>query len=81
MNAVGSILIGVAILFGGGYALKKIYAVVKGTALDQIHLGQPSLSAFSNKMTCTKFSDTGAFVKIKWGCHSTSQHVRKTNTN
>lgn len=65
MNAVNGIFIALALVFGGGYALDKIYVTVKSTAVERIHRGMPSLTAFTNRLTCSKITDSGKFVKTK----------------
>jgi len=66
MNAVNGIFVALAIIFGGGYALDKIYVTVKGAAVERIQHGMPSLSAFTNRLTCSKISKSGTLVPV--GC-------------
>ena len=65
MNAVNSIFVAVALVFGGGYALDKIYVTVKRAAIERIHQEQPSLSRFTNRLTCAKIDKSGNFVRAK----------------
>lgn len=65
MNAVSGIFVALAIVFGGGYALDKIYVVVKRAAVERIHQGQPSLAEFTNRLTCSKISKDGQLVHSK----------------
>ena len=67
MNAVISIFMAVAIVFGGGYALDKIYVTIRHAAIERIQKGQPSLSAFTNRLTCSKISMSGTLVGAKCG--------------
>src|SRR2546423_1666635 len=53
MNSVNSIFLAVAVIFGGGYALDKIYVSVKTGAVELIHQGMPHLSEFTNRLTCS----------------------------
>ena len=65
MNAVGGIFVGLALLFGGGYALDKIYVTVKQAAVERIQKGQPSLSAFTTRLTCARIDKSGNFARTK----------------
>jgi len=65
MNSVSGIFVAISLIFGGGYAADKIYMAVKRTAIQQVHAGMPSLSAFTNRMTCSKISDAGTLVSTK----------------
>jgi hypothetical protein len=65
MNAVNSIFMAVAIVFGAGYALDKIYVTVRRAAIERIHQGQPSLSEFTNRLTCAQIDKSGNLVKAK----------------
>jgi hypothetical protein len=65
MNAVNSIFVGLALVFGGGFALDKIFVAVKRAAVERIHQGQPSLSEFTNRLTCAKIDKSGNFVGAK----------------
>jgi hypothetical protein len=67
MNAVSGIFMALAIVFGGGYALEKIQRTIERAALEQIHHGMPSLSAFTNRLTCSKISNAGTLVPAKCG--------------
>lgn len=69
MNAVSGIFVALAIIFGGGYALDKIYVAVKRTAVEQVHHGMPSLSRFTNRLTCSKISAAGNLEPTKCGGH------------
>jgi hypothetical protein len=66
MNAVSGIFVALALIFGGGYALDKIYVNVKSAAVERVHRGMPSLSAFTNRLTCSEISKSGDLVLI--GC-------------
>lgn len=63
MNAVSGIFVALAIIFGGGFVLEKIYVAVKTAAVERIHRGQPSLMSFTNKLTCSKISKDGNLEK------------------
>jgi hypothetical protein len=65
MNTVNGIFIALAIIFGGNYALNKIYFVVKRATVERIHKGQPSLEEFTNRLTCSKIDKSGNFVRMK----------------
>lgn len=67
MNAINGIFVAVALVFGGGYALDKIYVAVKRATVERIHRGQPSLSAFTNRLTCSKIAESGVLVRFKCG--------------
>lgn len=68
MSTVNGIFIALALVFGGGYALDKIYVAVKTAAVERIQKGQPSLSQFTNRLTCSHISaQTGALIKDKCG--------------
>jgi hypothetical protein len=62
MNAVSGIFVALALIFGGGYALDKIYVATKMAAVERIHRGMPHLSEFSNRLTCSKIGRIGALV-------------------
>ncbi|MBX3032606.1 MAG: hypothetical protein KF865_01690 [Bdellovibrionaceae bacterium] len=64
MNAINGIFVALALVFGGGYALDKIYAAVKGAAVERVNRGTPSLSSFTNRLTCSKISKEGDLQKI-----------------
>ncbi len=64
MNAINGIFVALAIIFGGGYALDKIYFTVKKAAVERIQKGQPSLSRFTNKLTCSRISRDGKLERI-----------------
>jgi hypothetical protein len=66
MNAVSGIFVALAL---GGYALDKIYLTVKRAAVERIQRGQPSLSDFTNRLTCSKIAMTGTLVPVKCGHH------------
>lgn len=65
MNAVNGIFVAIALIFGGSYALNKIYVAVKRAAIERIYRGQPPLSAFTNRLTCSKISHQGKLVPLK----------------
>jgi hypothetical protein len=67
MNSVSGIFVAVALIFGGGYALDKIYLATKMAAVERIHRGMPHLSDFTNRLTCSKISEGGRLVPIKCG--------------
>lgn len=64
MNAVNGIFLALAIIFGGGYALEKIHTAIKRAAIFQVHRGMPSLSNFTNRLTCSKISERGDLERI-----------------
>ena len=65
MNAVNGIFVALAVIFGGGYALDKIYVTVKQAALERVHRGQPSLEQFTNRLTCARISKSGELLTLK----------------
>ena len=65
MNALSSIFVAVALVFGGGYALDRIYVSVKRAAVERIHRGQPSLEAFTNRLTHARIGKSGDLVPLK----------------
>ena len=67
MNAVSSIFIALSLIFGGGYALNKIYVATKVAAVERVHRGMPHLSDFTNRLTCSKISAAGTLVPIRCG--------------
>lgn len=67
MNAVNSIFVALSLIFGGGYALEKIYVTVKYAAVERIQRGQPSLEHFTNRLTCSKISRSGTLVRVDCG--------------
>lgn len=62
MNAVSGIFVALSLIFGGGYALNKIYLSAKSAAVERIQKGTPPLSRFTSQLTCAKFSKTGDYV-------------------
>lgn len=81
MNAVSGIFVALSIVFGGGYALHEIYVATKVAAVERIHRGMPHLSDFTNRLTCSKISKTGAFVPIRCGKRSeTNKPKRKSGS-
>lgn len=67
MSSVSNIFVALAFIFGGGYALDKIYVTVRTAALQEIHRGMPPLSEFTNRLTCSKISTKGELVPAKCG--------------
>lgn len=67
MNAVNGIFIALAFIFGGGYALNKIYVAVRVAAVERVHRGMPHLSDFTNRLTCSKISTAGTLVPTRCG--------------
>jgi hypothetical protein len=67
MNSVSGIFIGLAVLFGGGYALDRIYVTVKEASVERIHRGMPSLSEFTSRLSCSKISTAGTLVRKRCG--------------
>ena len=65
MNAVSGIFVALALIFGGGYALDRIYVAPKRAAVERVQRGTPSLSHFTNQLTCSKFSPSGEYVAAK----------------
>ena len=63
MNAVSGIFIALSLVFGGGYALNKIYVVTKRAAVERIQRGMPPLARFTNQLTCSKISKDGRLVR------------------
>ena len=64
MNAVNGIFVALAVIFGGGYALDKIYVATKVAAVERIHRGMPHLSDFTNRLTCSKINQRGELQRI-----------------
>lgn len=73
MNAVSGIFVALALIFGGGYALEKIFLTVKQAAVENIHHGMPSLSQFTNRLTCSHIASDGNLVPLKCGRNHTPQ--------
>lgn len=67
MNSVGGIFVAVAMVFGGGYAMNKIYVAIKMAAVERVQKGMPHLSEFTNRMTCSRISRTGTLIPAKCG--------------
>jgi hypothetical protein len=65
MNAVSGIFVALSLIFGGGYALNKIYVATKTAAVERIQRGMPPLSRFTNQLTCSKISASGKLVPVK----------------
>ena len=65
MNAISGIFIALSLVFGGGYALNKIYVITKRTAVERIQRGMPPLSRFTNRLTCSKISASGDYMTTK----------------
>jgi hypothetical protein len=65
MDSVNGIFVALSLIFGGGYALDKIYVSVRHAAVVEIHHGMPSLSEFTNRMTCSKISPAGTLTHLK----------------
>ena len=59
-----------AILFTGGiltFGISEAYFLMKKEALTKIQEAQPSLSKFTESLTCRKFDDKMSLVKIASG--------------
>ncbi len=67
MNAISGIFMALSLVFGGGYALNKIYITTKRAAVERIQRGMPPLSRFTNRLTCSKISASGDYVTAKCG--------------
>lgn len=67
MNSVSGIFVALSLVFGGGYALQKIYMATKMAAVERIHRGMPHLSDFTNRLTCSKISRSGALIPATCG--------------
>lgn len=65
MNAVSGIFLALSLIFGGGYALDKILRETKRGAVEHVQRGMPSLSQFTNRLTCSKISTSGTHVRMK----------------
>ena len=63
MNAVGGIFTALVLVFGGGYAVDRIYVTVRKAAIERIQRGQPHLSDFTNRLTCRQISRDGELVR------------------
>jgi len=70
MNSVGGIFVGLALMFGGGYALDKIYLTVKRAAVERIQKGQPSLMSFTTMLTCAEISVADGKLRPIKNCRS-----------
>jgi hypothetical protein len=77
MNAVSGIFVALALIFGGGYALDRIYVATKMAAVERIHRGMPHLSEFSNRLTCSKISKAGELVPSQHCNHAQSLKRRQ----
>ena len=75
MNSVGSIFVALSLLFGGGYALDKIYVYTKTAAVKHIQRGLPSLESFTNRLTCSRISASGNLVPARRSHLSTGKKV------
>lgn len=73
MNAVSGIFVALSLIFGGGYALNKVYVATKTAAAERIQRGMPPLSRFTSELTCSKFSSSGEYVSA--GCHRTKKRT------
>ncbi len=62
MNAISGIFVALSLIFGGGYALNKIYVATKTAAVERIQRGMPPLSRFTNRLTCSKIASSGEYV-------------------
>ena len=67
MNSVRGIFVALSIVFGGGYALDKIYVAAKSAAVERIQRGMPHLSEFTNRLNCSRISYSGTLVPFKGG--------------
>lgn len=65
MNAVSGIFVALSLIFGGGYALSKIFVSTKGAAVERVQRGMPPLSRFTNQLTCSQFTASGEYVAAK----------------
>jgi len=62
MNAVSGIFVSVSLIFGGGYALNKIFVETQREAVMHIQRGLPSLSNFTERLTCRKITNSGKLI-------------------
>ncbi|MGE3263139.1 MAG: hypothetical protein AB7K68_15270 [Bacteriovoracia bacterium] len=69
MNIVSGIFVALAVVFGGGYALEKVYATLRQVTVERIYRGQPSLERFTNQLTCAKISKSGNLRPLKCKRH------------
>lgn len=67
MNAISGIFVALSLIFGGGYALNKIYFATKKAAVERLQRGMPPLSRFTNQLTCSKFTPSGEYIATKCG--------------
>lgn len=81
MNAVNYIFVAIALIFGGGYALDKIHTATKRMAVERIQRGMPSLSQFTNRLTCSKIASSGELVSIPCKTKQTRKEVRNQKPN
>ena len=65
MNVVSGIFVALSLIFGGGYALNKIYVATRTAAVERIQRGMPPLSRFTSRLTCSKISASGKLVPAK----------------
>jgi hypothetical protein len=73
MSAVSSIFLALALVFGGGYALDRIYGAVKIASVERVHRGMPHLSVFTSRLTCSHISRNGTLVPTKCGSRRMSR--------
>ena len=73
MSALSGIFLALALIFGGGYALDRIYVAVKTAAVERVHRGMPHLSDFTSRLTCSKISRNGTLVPAKCGSRRKSR--------
>lgn len=74
MSAVSGIFLGLALVFGGGYALDRIYVAVKTATVERVHRGMPHLSAFTSRLTCSHIAVAdGTLVPGKCGSRRKSK--------
>jgi len=65
MNAVSGIFVALALVFGGGYALDRIYLAVRHAAVERIHRGQPRLENFTVRLTHSRIQADGRLHPLK----------------
>ena len=68
MNSLSSIFVAVALIFGGGYALDRLYVTIRSAAIDRVHRGMPHLSEFSNRLSCSHIAVADGKLKPNKNC-------------
>jgi len=70
MSALKDLFAALLLLAGSGWALEKTYIEVRKAALIKAHQGLPSLTNFTQRLTCSKIAEDGRLVSA--GCKRAS---------